>query len=277
MRAGIVIPAHNAASFVLDAIGSVRAQTLSDWHLVVVDDGSTDATPGLLAAIDDPRVTIVTQANAGVSATRNAGLAALPPADAVVFLDADDWLAPDALERLSAGLRGDAVLAYGAFAFARSSDDRIVRIKRPRIGRDALGAMLDRNHFANGGHLLIQRNALNRAGPFRTDLRFGEDYESQGHRLRLPPPGSARLRLVRENSGYINKIDSAPPRDIPLAYAPSVLSMSRPLRPVRTRGVFRQTEKDNAGHHQSPSADHEGDDRRRLATAHRRHAADRAR
>ena len=145
--------------------------------MVVVDDGSTDSTADLLAALDDPRVTVVSQPNAGVSTARNAGVAALPEVDAVLFLDADDWLAPDALARLGAALRGDAILACGAFALVRDPGNRVSRVKRPRVGRDALAAMLDRNHFANGGHLLIRRGALDRAGPFRTELRFGEDYE----------------------------------------------------------------------------------------------------
>jgi len=223
MRAGVVIPAHNAASFILDAIFSVRSQTVPDWHVVVVDDGSTDATPSLLAPLADPRITTVRQPNAGVSAARNAGVAALPPVDAVLFLDADDRPAPDALDRLRAGLRGDAGLVYGAFAFVRALDQRTVRIKRPRLGRDALRAMLDRNHFANGGHLLIRRDALNRAGPFRTDLRFGEDYEHwirlalQGPFASVPGPpvlfvrqrdDDAYLRAAHESSAHAGYVDA---------------------------------------------------------------------
>ena len=216
MRAGVVIPAHNAAAFVLQAIESVRSQTRADWHLVIVDDGSTDSTPELLAALDDPRVSVVRQANAGVSAARNAGVAALRAVDAVLFLDADDWLAPDALARLGAALRGDAILAYGAFAFAHPTGERASWTKRPRLGRDALAAMLDRNHFANGGHVLIRRDALDRAGPFRTELRFGEDYE-YWIRLALlgpfvPVPGPPVLFVRQRHEGaYLRRAHERAP------------------------------------------------------------------
>jgi glycosyltransferase involved in cell wall biosynthesis len=91
MRVGIVTPAWNVARWIDGTIRSVLEQTHADWRMVVVDDGSTDATAALVGRVADPRVTLLRQANAGVSAARNAGLAALDPgADAVLFLDADD-------------------------------------------------------------------------------------------------------------------------------------------------------------------------------------------
>lgn len=177
MRVGIVIPAHNAADTIRDAVRSVQAQTVGEWELVVVDDGSTDGTADCIADILDRRIRIIAQPNAGVSAARNAGIAVLPPVDGVLFLDADDWLAPNALQRLRSALTGDAVAACGPYACVDAEGDRVLSIKRPLAARDSLCALLDRNHFANGGHLLIRRDAIGRAGPFRTDLRFGEDYE----------------------------------------------------------------------------------------------------
>src|SRR5512142_1696981 len=77
MHIGVVVPAYNAAVWIGDAIASVLAQTHRDWALVVVDDGSTDGTVELVAGFTDRRIRLIRQANAGVSAARNTGLAAL--------------------------------------------------------------------------------------------------------------------------------------------------------------------------------------------------------
>ncbi|MEA3298604.1 MAG: glycosyltransferase [Pseudomonadota bacterium] len=85
----IVMPLYNKAEQVLEAIASIQAQTIDDWELVVVDDGSTDSGPDQVAALPDLRIRLHRQANAGVAAARNAGVA-LARADLVAFLDADD-------------------------------------------------------------------------------------------------------------------------------------------------------------------------------------------
>ena len=97
----VVIAAYNAERFIRQTLDSVFAQTLRDVELIVVDDGSTDGTPAILRTIDDRRLSVLRQANGGVSAARNAGLA-LARAPYIFFLDADDVLLPDALQRMIA-------------------------------------------------------------------------------------------------------------------------------------------------------------------------------
>lgn len=92
----IIVPAYNAGRWLPAAVRSVLAQTEQDWELVLVDDGSTDATPGLCDgyAASDARIRVEHTPNAGVSAARNSGLK-LCRGQWILFLDADDVLHPD--------------------------------------------------------------------------------------------------------------------------------------------------------------------------------------
>lgn len=184
MHICIVIPAYNAAAWIADAIRSVLAQSHADWRLVVVDDGSTDATGDIVASFANTRIALIHQSNAGVSAARNRGIeeicgqAPFPLQEGggrsgILFLDADDQLTPDAFSRLAAALEHSttAVAAVGAYTLAHTS-----RARRPDSG-DLLPLLLVRNLFANGGHVLIRAEALLATGAFRTDIAYGEDWE----------------------------------------------------------------------------------------------------
>lgn len=91
----VIIPAYNAEKYLEQTLRSVLDQTLSDIEVIVVDDGSADGTPDIVSRF--PSVRYHRQANAGVSAARNAGIR-LAAADYVAFLDADDIWHPDKLE-----------------------------------------------------------------------------------------------------------------------------------------------------------------------------------
>lgn len=109
----IIMPCYNAAAYLSQSIASVQSQTISDWELIAVDDGSSDGTLAWLKTQTDPRLRVHTQTNQGVSAARNAGLK-LVRGQFVAFLDADDTWAPNFLEKMLAALKAkpDAVLAY---------------------------------------------------------------------------------------------------------------------------------------------------------------------
>lgn len=214
MQIAVVVPAFNIAPFLREALLSVLEQTHTSWSLVVVDDGSTDATAEVAGGFTDPRIRLIQQDNAGVSTARNRGIAAfmggqfetlLPthvesrarsdtgmcgshetPAgftpDAFLFLDGDDWLAPDALARLANTLEAApwAVAACGRYTRVAANGARRRRpswLTVPPPNGCLLEPLLTRNLFANGGHLLVRREAIEAAGPFRQDLSYGEDWE----------------------------------------------------------------------------------------------------
>ena len=109
----IVMPCFNAGQHLPRSLASVRAQTLADWELIVVDDGSTDGSAHWLAPQAEPRLRLLQRPHQGASAARNSGIDHAR-GEYIAFLDADDTWAPDFLQRLRAALldRPDAVLAY---------------------------------------------------------------------------------------------------------------------------------------------------------------------
>lgn len=110
----IVIPAYNYAEFLPEAIGSALGQTYGNVEVLVVDDGSTDATARILADFGD-RIRVRRQRNSGLSAARNRG-AALARGDYVVFLDADDRLHEEFVETCVKRLKA---LPTAGFAYSQ--------------------------------------------------------------------------------------------------------------------------------------------------------------
>ncbi len=101
--ASVVVAAYNAAETLPETIESVLAQSCGSWEMIIVDDGSSDATLELARthARADGRIRVITQANAGTAAARNAGFS-IAGGEWFCFLDADDAMSPDYLERMIA-------------------------------------------------------------------------------------------------------------------------------------------------------------------------------
>ena len=140
MMVSVIVPAYNAASHLPTAIASVRAQTMPDWEMIIVNDGSIDDTVAILDAQDDPRIRVIHQPNAGASAARNAGLGHAR-GTYITFLDADDLLPPDALNLRAAFLdaQPDVDIVNGGVRV--TSQGRLLRHYFPDLEQ---GLLLDR-------------------------------------------------------------------------------------------------------------------------------------
>lgn len=117
----IVMPAYNAARTIRASIESVQAQTVADWELIVIDDGSKDDTANILAelAVEDDRIHFLqNEKNSGASYTRNRAIA-LAEGEWIAFLDSDDLWKPQKLEKqlALAAKYPDMVICYTASSF----------------------------------------------------------------------------------------------------------------------------------------------------------------
>lgn len=184
----VVMPAYDAAAFIGEAIESVLAQTFADWQLVVVDDGSTDDTPQVVAAYDDERIRLLRIEHTGLPAVaRNRGLAA-SKSPYVAFLDADDLWRPHKLTRQLAMLDARPELGLVHTGFERLRDGAFETVPAP-AGLTASGPLLERlavQNFVANSSVLLRRELLDRHGVLDEDprLRGTEDLELW---LRLSP------------------------------------------------------------------------------------------
>lgn len=96
----VVIPLYNKEQLIAKTLQSVFAQTYTDYEIVIVNDGSIDNSVAVIEALSDPRIRLINQANAGVSAARNKGIEEAK-GEYVALLDADDEWKPEYLETIA--------------------------------------------------------------------------------------------------------------------------------------------------------------------------------
>jgi len=179
-KVAVVIAAYNAKAFIEETLQSVFAQTLADIEIIVVDDGSTDGTGDIFRRYSDRRLTVIRQQNSGVSAARNAGLAAVR-APYVFFLDADDMLAPNALSRMADTLdhNPDRVACFGHhIKIAENGSDLSTRsyIRWKLLPADGTLRHLIAKNFICGA-ICVRTDAARKVGGFDPVLELGEDWD----------------------------------------------------------------------------------------------------
>lgn len=175
----VVMPAYNAAEYVGEAIESVLAQTFADWELVVVDDGSTDATPDIVSSYADERIRLLRIEHAGLPAVaRNRGLAE-SRSPFVAFLDADDFWREDKLERQLAvlGNQPAAGLVHTALETLQAGERRPYPPPPSLFGSEPQFVRLAGRNFIIMSSVVIRRALLELHGVFDEDPQVTEDFE----------------------------------------------------------------------------------------------------
>lgn len=148
----IVMPAYNSGMYIGEAIRSVLAQTHRNWELLVVNDGSTDATVEVLSGFDDPRIKIFHKTNGGIGSARNLGLRNAT-GRFLSFLDSDDLLPPKSLEARLQVLQAhpEADIADGCMTEKDHDLEHELRVYRPTFSGRPFHELVDLTGSCFGG------------------------------------------------------------------------------------------------------------------------------
>lgn len=170
----VVIPAYNRAHVITRAVQSVLNQTFSDFELIIVDDGSTDATKKVVETFKDPRIRYIYQTNKGRSAARNAG-AALALGKYIAFLDSDDEVVPKWIECFAGALSDlkTGVVCCGAtFSIEREGlrENQFVRLPRN------LGPVYENQKgFFIAGTFALHKELFKAVGAYNEKMSYSEN------------------------------------------------------------------------------------------------------
>ena len=173
----VLMAVFDGAAWVGAAVESALGQTLGDLEVIVVDDGSTDATADVLASIRDPRLRIERRARAGLTRSLNRALE-LARAPLLARLDADDLALPERLARQRQFLEAHPEVGLlGTGAREVDPAGREVRIVQPPVDDGAIRRQLIRaNPFVHSS-VIMRRAVLGRVGPYDPSFPVAQDYE----------------------------------------------------------------------------------------------------
>lgn len=185
----VIIPAYNSAQCISDTLDSVLGQTRPPRQVIVIDDGSLDATRAAVTTYGS-RVTYVLQENAGQGAARNRGLG-LATGDYVALLDSDDYWKPEFLETcyfyLEAHPEVDAVstllITRYADGFEQVQPESLIRQSSTQTAfviDKFFDFWAEHDHIRTGSNL-IRMSLIRQAGGQRADLRISQDLEYWGY------------------------------------------------------------------------------------------------
>lgn len=178
----VIVPAYEAEQWLPHCLSALAAQTFERLEVVIVDDGSRDATAAIAAEFDDPRFRVVRQPHRGAAAARNAGLRATT-GELVQFLDSDDLLSPDKIARQVEALESAGPGCIASCAWAPFSSDVSTASVQPQpvwLVHDPVEwivTSLSGGGMMQPGAWLTPRVLIERAGPWNEELSLHDDGE----------------------------------------------------------------------------------------------------
>ncbi len=184
-KVSIVMPAYNAGQYIAETIASVQAQTMTDWELVITDDGSTDQTAAVVEALAaaDPRIRLYRQQNGRQGKARNLALKHTKAAW-IAFLDADDLWHPEKLSRqldvIEAHPEAELVFTAGISFDSDSGEEKETHpAHNGLLDRDEIYLEILRGYSLPVLSVLVQRAWIDKVGGFgeALPLQNAEDYQ----------------------------------------------------------------------------------------------------
>ncbi|MDR3709103.1 MAG: glycosyltransferase [Capsulimonadaceae bacterium] len=182
-KVSVIIPLYNKAAFIKRAIDSVLSQTLQDFEIIVVDDGSQDAGADIVASISDSRIKLIRQENAGVAAARNVGIDA-SSSELLAFLDADDKYCNTFLEKTVSVMVAypDVSLVFTNYVNYYADKDLSINQTGLGIPSGIIGDYFDfsvrRGGLVSSSSVLIRKTIFERSGKFPVGVRHSEDTDT---------------------------------------------------------------------------------------------------
>jgi glycosyltransferase involved in cell wall biosynthesis len=172
----ICIPTYNRRNYLKETLQSVFAQIYKDYEIVIVDDGSTDGTEEMIKQLGY-NVRYYWQENAGDAAARNK-LIELAIGKYIAFLDSDDLLTPDAVERMTTVMQRESepVIVYGPYLRIDQYGNVIGKSKR-KLYSGFVTKDLFQDVFVHSCGSMFPKNVLEEAGRFDTSLSVCSDYD----------------------------------------------------------------------------------------------------
>lgn len=213
-KVSVVLPAFNGEALLNDAIQSVLSQTMADFELIVLDDGSTDNTWALVQTLSDPRIRSYHHDNMGLPATLNRGIA-LARGRYIARLDHDDLMIPSRLEAQSRYLDTNPDIALlGTAAQIYAGAQPTERYHRHPTSSKALRlCLLFDNPFVHAS-IMFRREAIAAIGGYSTDRSRlpPEDYELWSRVARVHGVANLEevLTIYREVPGSLSRIGENP-------------------------------------------------------------------
>jgi glycosyltransferase involved in cell wall biosynthesis len=174
----VIVPVYNAETTLPDTVDSIQRQTLQDFELIVIDDGSTDGTLEWVRSVRDDRLQVFSYPNGGPSVARNRGIER-SQGEFISFIDSDDLWTPDKLALQLQALRQqpEASLAYSWTAFVDERGDFLFAKDASYCEGDVYAELLRHCFVASGSNVLVRKSCALAVGGFDTAVPAAGDWQ----------------------------------------------------------------------------------------------------